>query len=249
MEDAGDTEQKLIQQQMEETRASLSNKLEALENQVADTVQTATDVVQNTTEAVADTVESVKETVGEISDRVGDTVRSVAGAFDISRQVQERPWLVLGGAIGVGCLVGWYLPTRTTRRKASGTPRSIPAATPAASAYEAAATPAEPKQPGWVSNQLSRLRGLAIGMVMGTVRDLARESLPEVISTRVADEVDNLTPHLGGEVIHGQILPDSILHPESQPEEQPNPAGGRPTSFPQTEGQKAKSRSLVGEWG
>jgi len=240
MEDEADHEQKLIEQQMEETRASLSNKLEALENQVVDTVQTATDVVQNTTEAVAGTVESVKETVGEISDKVGDTVRSVASAFDISRQVEERPWLVFGGAIGLGCLAGWYLPARTRQGKVAAAPRSFAATAPQAAAYEAAATPAEPKVPGWVSNQLSRLRGLAVGMVMGAVRDLARESLPEPIRERVAEEVDNLTPHLGGEVIHGTILPESILHPER------NEDDGPPASQP-VGGEKPRDRTLVGE--
>ncbi len=245
----GDIEQKLIQQQMEETRASLSNKLEALESQVAETVQTATDVVHDTTEAVADTVECVKETVGEITDKVGDTMRSVAHTFDLSRQVEERPWLVFGGAIGLGCLVGWYLPSRTRQRKVSNTTRSFAGSTRSAAACEAAAAPAEAKQPGWVSKELSRLRGLAIGTVMGAVRDLARESLPEPIRARVAEEVDNLTPHLGGEVIHGQILPDSILHPEANPEEGRNDAGGRPASFQPGEGEKAKGRALVGEWG
>jgi len=243
-----DTEQKLIQQQMEETRASLSNKIEALENKVGDTIQTATDVVQNTKDAVADTVESVKETVGEISDKVGDTVRTVAHAFDLSRQVEERPWLVFGGAIGLGCLVGWYLPSRTRRRTISKSTRASAPPPPSASSHEAAATPPQAKTPGWVSNQIGRLRGLAIGAVMGTIRDLAKESLPEAISTRVADEMDNLTPHLGGEVIHGQILPDSILHPEDKPEERPNAADSRPASVPSAAGERTMGRTLVGEW-
>jgi len=247
MED-GDIKQKLIQQQMEETRASLSNKIEALENQVADTVQTATDVVHNTTEAVAETVESVKESVGEITDKVGDTVRSVVHTFDISEQVEKRPWLVFGGAIGLGCLAGWYLRSRSRPRKVSGTMRSFAATTPSAAAYETAATPAEAKQPGWVSKELGRVRGLAIGMVMGAVRDLARESLPDMISTRVAEEVDNLTPQLGGEVIHGQILPESILHPEPKAEERGNEAGDQSASYPPREAEKAKGRTLVGEW-
>jgi ElaB/YqjD/DUF883 family membrane-anchored ribosome-binding protein len=245
----GDHEQKLIQQQMEVTRASLSNKIEALENQVADTVQTATDVMQNTTDAVADTVESVKETVGEISDKVGDTVRSVADAFDLRRQVEERPWLVFGGAIGLGCLVGWYLPSRTRQRNVPETNRSFAGSTPTASTYEAAAAPPEAKTPGWVSNQVSRLRGLAIGMVMGSIRDLAVQSLPDAISTRVAEEVDNLTPHLGGEVIHGPILPDLELRAEGTAEERRNDAGDAPASFHPAVGEKAQGRALVGEWG
>jgi len=242
MDDEGDIEQKLIEKQMEETRASLSNKLEALENQVVDTVQTATDAVQNTTEAVAGTVESVKETVGEIGDKVSDTVHSVLSAFNLSRQVEERPWLMFGGAIGLGWLTGWYLPDRTRKSRPTGAQPSFPATSSWAAAPVAAAPPAEPKVPGWVSNQLSRVRGLAVGMVMGAVRDLARESLPESIRDRVTEEVDNLTPHLGGEVIHGTVLPESILHPEpSKPGEQ---SGSQSVG-----GEKYRAPSLVGEPG
>lgn len=247
MDDEGDIEQKLIEQQMEATRASLSNKLEALESQVAETVQTATDVVQNTKDAVAETVESVKDTVGEISEKVGDTARSVAHAFDLSAQVNEHPWLVFSGSIGVGCLVGWFLPTPSRSRKNTAPARFFnAAAAPAAAAYEAAATPAHPSQPSWVSKQVGRLRGLAIGMVLGTVRDLARASLPETISGRVAEEVDNLTPHLGGEVIHGQIIPDSFLHPEEKPVEPGNAPSETSASAKTSASERTAGRSYIG---
>jgi ElaB/YqjD/DUF883 family membrane-anchored ribosome-binding protein len=208
MEIDNDDEQKLIQQQMEETRASLSTKLEALENQVAETVQTATDAVQTTTEVVAETVESVKESVGEIRERVGDTVRSVASLFDISRQVEERPWLVFGGSIGVGCLIGWVLRSGKSGQKTSAPPPSFAAEPPAVAAAPTWQAPPEPTKPSWLSQEFSRLRGLAIGLAMGTVRDLARQTLPDTFSGRVAEMVDNLTPQLGGEVVHAQILPD-----------------------------------------
>jgi len=209
-------EQKLIQQQMEETRASLSNKLDALETHVAETVQTATDVVQTATdavqstkEAVAETVETVKDSVGEIRERVGDTVRSVASFFDINRQAEERPWVVVGGAIGLGCLAGWYL---TSAKQAKKAPAHSPA--PAQTFAEvppmlqAAPTPPQPEKPGWISKEVGRIRGLAIGLAMGAVRDLVKQSFPNAFAGRVAEEVDKLTPHFGGEIFQGQVLPD-----------------------------------------
>jgi ElaB/YqjD/DUF883 family membrane-anchored ribosome-binding protein len=246
MEIDDDAEQKLIQQQMEETRASLSTKLEALENQVADTVQTATDAVQSTTEAVAETVESVKDSVGEIRDRVGETVRSVASLFDISRQVEERPWLMLGGSIGVGFLLGCYLRSGHHGHKASAPPPFFAAETPVAPpSWQAPPTPPEPAKPSWIGKEISRLRSLAIGLAMGTIRDLAKQTLPDSFSARVAEEVDNLTPQFGGEVIHAQILPDLKAGtdnpaPQAQPE-----AGVRPGAFPGAQTEPARSRAYA----
>jgi len=213
-------EQNLIQQQMEETRASLSNKLEALETQVAETVQTATDAVQTATEAVqstkdavAETVETVKDSVGEIRERVGETVRSVASFFDINRQAQERPWVVLGGAVGLGCLAGWYLTSGKNAKKAAARAPAPPQTFADATAVQPAVQQTAPsapaaEKPSWFSKEVGHLRGLAIGLAMGTLRDLAKQTLPEAFSGRVAEEVDRLTPQFGGEVFQGQILPD-----------------------------------------
>jgi len=247
MDEKGDIEQQLIQQQMEETRTALSDKLDALENQVADTVQTATDVVQNTKEAVAETVESVKETVGEISDKVGDTVRSVVHTFDFSRQIEERPWLVFGGCIGLGCMAGWYLSRSTRPHPASATAPSVAEPLTTTQRNQVPAS-REPSQPGWMSQQLTRLRGLAVGVAMGAIRDLVKQNFPDPIGSRVAEEVDSLTPQMGGEVIHGPILPESLFRAEDTAEDRQNDANGRPASFGPTEGKKPKSRTLVGEW-
>lgn len=251
--DDDDNEQKLIQQQMEETRASLSTKLEALENKVADTVQTATDAVQTTSDVVAETVESVKDSVGEIRERVGDTVRSVASLFDISRQVEERPWLVFGGSIGVGYLIGWYLRSGHHGGRTSAPPPSFAAETPAvAPVWQAPPSPPEPTKPSWLSQEISRVRGLAIGLAMGSLRDLAKQTLPDTFSARVAEMVDGLTPQLGGEVIHAQILPDLKAGSDVKAEtDYPSPKGerepgDRPGAFEAPPVTPARSRAYAG---
>jgi phosphate uptake regulator len=73
-----DDSPEVIRLQMEETRASLSEKLETLEQQVVGTVQDAR-------AAVTDTVETVKEAVHE-------TVETVKDTFDIGAQMQRHPW-------------------------------------------------------------------------------------------------------------------------------------------------------------
>jgi len=91
---------------MEETRASLADKLETLEQHVVETVT-------GTTAAVSETVENVKdavhETVTSVKETVQDSVASVRNAFDISRQMNEHPWLLLSGSVALGYAVGRLL--------------------------------------------------------------------------------------------------------------------------------------------
>src|SRR5262245_47433437 len=93
----------VIRRRMEETRASLVEKLETLEQQVVGTVQ-------GTTSAVTETVDTVKEGVQETVDTVKETmqeaVEAVKDTLDLRRQVDRHPWLMVGGAVATGYLVG-----------------------------------------------------------------------------------------------------------------------------------------------
>jgi len=97
-----DNELEVIHHEMEETRASLADKLDTLENEVLGTVH-------NATAAVAHTVEDVKSVVGTVTDSIQDTVESVKEAFNLSEQVRRHPWAMLGGAAAAGFLGGWLL--------------------------------------------------------------------------------------------------------------------------------------------
>src|SRR5439155_3985836 len=81
-ERAMDDDPEVIRHQMADTRSSLTDKIERLE-------QTVTAKVQTTTAAVTDTVESVKEavqdTVQTVRGTVTDTVDTVKEAFDVRR--------------------------------------------------------------------------------------------------------------------------------------------------------------------
>jgi len=209
---------------MDDTKAHLAEKLEALESQVTSTVQSATDVVTDTVETVKGTVENVTETVQE-------TVHSVRKAFDLKRQFDRHPWGMLGGSVAVGCLVG-YLTGEYGRRNGKSTGGSNGNATrmtsqmSSASAEETASheperrsfrtepsahttsRPEEPAQKGWFYEELGRVKNLALGALMGVVRDLTVRSLPEQLGHKVAEEVDHLTTNLGAEPIRGPVLPE-----------------------------------------
>lgn len=124
-----DNPPEVIRQQMEETRASLQDKLEVLEQQVINTVQDASQTVENvkdTMEAVKDTVQGTAETVKET---VQDTVQSVKDTLSIDRQVREHPWAMLAGAAVVGFLGGRLL-QRLTAIPSQPLPQPAPAYVP-----------------------------------------------------------------------------------------------------------------------
>jgi ElaB/YqjD/DUF883 family membrane-anchored ribosome-binding protein len=89
-----------IRQQMQEKRAELSEKLQALGEMLPQP------------DAVAETVESVRETVTSTAENVQETVESIQEAFDLPKQVQEHPWLAVGGAVLVGYLAHGVLTSR-----------------------------------------------------------------------------------------------------------------------------------------
>ena len=217
-----DREQEVIHQQMEETRADLTDKLSALESKVSGTVQTATQVVESakevvsdTVEAVTDTVESVKEKVKEVTESVGDAVdgvkESVQGTFNtvaeslnLKLQAERHPWAIFGGAVAVGCLGGYLLsgPRQTSRPAAQASERGSASKPKTNGSHHPKA-----EASNWFWDQLRAFRGLAVGTMMGVVRDLVTRSLPENLQEQVSGELDHLTKGLGGEPIKGSVLP------------------------------------------
>lgn len=106
---------------IEETRASMNEKLELLEERVRDTLEetrTAVgDIVENVKGTVEETVDAVKETVGgakstveniveNVKETMDDTVTKVKRSFDLRYQVEQNPWLMVGGSVVVGSIIG-----------------------------------------------------------------------------------------------------------------------------------------------
>jgi ElaB/YqjD/DUF883 family membrane-anchored ribosome-binding protein len=222
----------VIKKQMDDTRTSLADKIEALETQVTDTVKEATHDVTDTVKTVKDTVEdvtdSVKEAVGDVTHAVADTVEevthNVASFFDVTGHVRRHPWPGLGASVAAGFLLGRLLPRgRSAEAEAFREAPSLSAyashapdynragffnaSSPAPAAPEPAAAAEESKPKGWLWEQLEHFKGLAVGAVMGMVRDLAVRNLPGQIGQKVAEEVNNLTTQLGGEKFTEPILP------------------------------------------
>jgi len=84
-------ELEVIRDEMEQTRANLADKLGALEEQVRDTVSSASETVSSTVEGVKDVVSNVTETVENVTD-----------TFNVSKQIEQHPWIVMGVAVAAG---------------------------------------------------------------------------------------------------------------------------------------------------
>jgi hypothetical protein len=211
-----DDHPEMIRQQMEETRSHLADKLEALENQVSETVQ-------STTAAVTDTVEAVKDTVETVSATVQETVETVGQTFDLWGQTDRHPWVVFGGSVALGYLAAklfdgasangkekhGHTPSWDSLAKSASHPREEtrrqspePSVPPTAQSESS-----ENGKKSWFWDEMNRVKKLAVGSLMGVVRDLSAKGLPGPLGQRVAEEVDHLTSNLGGETIRGPVLP------------------------------------------
>ncbi len=215
-----------IRQEIEQTRSSLTDKLETLEHEVRDTVRNATQAVVETVETVKQTVEGTVDTVKE---KVEGTVETVKHTFDPVYQVDQHPWLMVGGAAAAGFLVGSLLPredwvSRSMSRSPGAGIHPVPApgemglrtSEPAGVGY----VPPERERlagytapvTGLVSEiaqrfapEIRQLKGLAIGAALGLVRDVVKESVPGGLSPKLENIIDSVTTKLGGQPVHGPI--------------------------------------------
>lgn len=236
-----DNEAEVTRQQMQETRTSLQDKLETLEQQVKDTVQGATDAVSNTVETVRDTV---KDTVGTVRDTVEDTLASVKDTFDISRHVRRHPWSAFACATLVGFL-GTHLLRRVgvfDRRAVAPAPAApaVLGVAPAPHHNGNAGTSVAPGSPpatgrGWWSwlgdhytAEVDKLKGLAVTTVGGVVREMLTANVSSTIGERLTEVVDGITTKLGGQPTQGPMLKPSKGATEAQ-------AGSEHSSSPSRE--------------
>jgi ElaB/YqjD/DUF883 family membrane-anchored ribosome-binding protein len=218
-----DQEPDVIRQQIEETRGSLTEKLETVENLVKEKVSAVTAGVEQT----FDTVKSkVEDTVQAVSSSVECTVNSVREAFDIPQQVRRHPYAMTGSALVLGATLGYLL---APRRRPSGHhpfadrgPSYTPAAAPAAPAEEprSFAEPPPPAQPGIFAGLLQpfaaefdKVKSTALGALLGMARDAALRSVPPSLVPKVEEIANDLTRRFGGDVLHGPVLPSSREEP------------------------------------
>jgi ElaB/YqjD/DUF883 family membrane-anchored ribosome-binding protein len=203
------------QQDIDDTRAAMTEKLEMLEERVWETVEDAQssveDMVENVKELVDTTVEAVRQgvegaqatvedIVENVKETVGDTVATVQRTFDLHYQMEQHPWLLFGGATVVGYLLGSWGGGSTSAAVSTHDPRLSPASTTAASSSGSSARP--PLQQGMGSGVLDRFKdeialieGAVIGAVISTLRDMVKQAL----LPPPAPQINSAMTKLGGQ--------------------------------------------------
>ncbi len=165
-------EEALIRVQMSETLASLTGKLEELEEQVSASVQ-----------SVKDSVHSVRETV------------------DLKRQFRQRPWLFVSGAATIGFLVGFRSDNQFTPNGSSGASNDTHESVNHSESNANVVRPRAAREPGWLANlgesfrpEIAELKGLVIGTLLGIAREIITNQLPRP-SEHTAESDNNGSIH------------------------------------------------------
>jgi ElaB/YqjD/DUF883 family membrane-anchored ribosome-binding protein len=134
-----DQDPEVIRGQMDQTRARMNEKLESLEAQVSETMQ-----------STGDTMSTVRQ-----------AVQSISQTLDISRHVQQHPWIAVGTSVAAGFVLSQLLPgpgSSTARRRRH----------------------AEPNEP---ESESTRRSGFNImGSLLGVMSDLAQQGMPLAIN-------------------------------------------------------------------
>jgi ElaB/YqjD/DUF883 family membrane-anchored ribosome-binding protein len=211
-----DNELEVIRGQMEEKRASLSDKLDALENHMVGTVQGATTVVSNAVRDVSKTVDTVKEniqeTVAAVKENIQDTVEAVKETFNVSEKIRQNPWIAVGGAFASGFIGALLLGSSSRKREyAPQAPRSYGVnGTPVEPTPVAAKTPraSEPSsgltsQLGTVATEaLKTVESMAVGTLMGVLSQVVGDLLPASLKEESDKLFSQLNTQLGGKALH-----------------------------------------------
>jgi tetrahydromethanopterin S-methyltransferase subunit F len=187
--------------QIAATRADLGEKLLALEDRIRDDVQNASD-------AVTQAIDGVANVASSIHDSVDKTVESVRYACDLQGHVQRRPLAMFGAATAAGFTAALILHRRNVRHAFERPIENIDVethATDIASAGAAEYRRPEHEHHGF-SRELSVVKGLAIGVLLGMVRDFASRSVPPVVEGPLHDVFNAFTIRLGGQPVYGRLF-------------------------------------------
>ena len=228
-----ENEPEVIRDQMQDTRTALAEKLEALQQSVAQTVENTTrpvvETVQSVTEATKETVSTVKDTVSQIADTVSGsvekTVSTVKDTFDLTKHVDQHPWLMVGGSAAVGFLVGRMLPSgpplshwtgssgdRVAQRMADS-PTNPRHETSGHNGHSSSQKEQISGGHGLLDglfdtfrDQIQGLEGLAVAAAIGLVRDMVKQNVQGDIGSRLGEWMDGLTQKLGGKPLSEPVF-------------------------------------------
>jgi ElaB/YqjD/DUF883 family membrane-anchored ribosome-binding protein len=190
-----------MRQEIDCTRSAMADKLGALEDRVMGTVQSAQETVEDSIQLTKDTVATVRRN------------------FDIKYQVEQHPWAMVGGCFVVGLALGGLFrrvrprspqaPNRPAGNETSltGSPRLF-AEQRSNNGFDTAAPPPRPHSMaangsgffGQFQEEIDKVKGMAIGYVMGLARDSIKDAVPQLAS-QIDDLMNSVTTKLGSKPV------------------------------------------------
>jgi ElaB/YqjD/DUF883 family membrane-anchored ribosome-binding protein len=194
-----------MRQDIDCTRAAMADKLEALEDRVMGTVQSAQETVEDSLQMAKDTMATVKRN------------------FDLKYQVEQHPWAMVGGCFLAGLALGGLF--LRVRRRSSQAPQRLAgngaplaegprlfaeqrgngsvasAAPPLRSQSMSASRPAFFDR---FQEEIDKVKGMAIGYVMGLARDSIKHAVPQLAS-QIDDVMNSVTTKLGSKPVSPRL--------------------------------------------
>jgi len=181
---------------------------------------------------MAKTRAELADAVGQLASRVegsvqdaSNVVEKVQNAFDLTAQVEKHPWPMVGVSVAAGFIASEFLNTaeNTGRPSASASYASSATTSTAPAGHNGNGYTSAPRQkkprPVWMQtifnsfqDELTKLKGVAIGTTGGLVRDWLIQAAPEPLKPKITEIANELTTKLGGEVIADPMLPDVMPH-------------------------------------
>jgi ElaB/YqjD/DUF883 family membrane-anchored ribosome-binding protein len=102
-----------LRQDIEDTRAAMTEKIELIEERVQETIAGAKSTVESAMQGfkqVQETVEQAKSTADSIIESVkgtvDETIEHAKSTSELIAQVHQNPWIMFGSALLVGYILG-----------------------------------------------------------------------------------------------------------------------------------------------
>lgn len=217
-----------LTEKLEALEQKVTGTVEATTSAINDTMAAVTGTVESVKDNVAGTVEAVKDSVGNAVESVRHSLDvsrhtenypwlmfggAVAVGFAVgallpsprrtgsSRGLVHSAWDAVAGG---GVPHGHTTSDRQLSEGMAAAARPLPQAPPAPTSASNGASQ------GWLGGlgaafgpEFDKLKGLALGLVMGAARDLITASVPPAVRGQVGEVVNNVTRKLGGEPTRG----------------------------------------------
>jgi ElaB/YqjD/DUF883 family membrane-anchored ribosome-binding protein len=177
------SEPEVIRQEMQENRNALTEKLETLEKKVVGLATAVPETVENV-------VESVKGGVEQTMESVKESVQTLKDSLNLRKQTEAHPLAMLGGAVGVGFVVGLLLRGATSPRRTASY-----AAQPAAGSFGQTIHKAEEA----VEHGFSKIKDVALTTVAGLVTNYISETFPDKFGESLKSVVHDVLGTAGAE--------------------------------------------------